>query len=215
MRKILSILLFAILVFNLIPALAESSTQPKYFNRSVFSTSEYSVAYDDFEGDTYVDSTANWRDNFKFTHSNPADGYFSVIYPDILVLNSESSTERSIFRIWISYMSDSWLFADTAIVKIGSNRYTIDDIDVKTDVMDGGDVNEKLLFVIAKENEDFMEDWCATTESIKIRLKGSKGNIDFTVPSSAQKIIADMYLKFKEADPGTWTATTSTKITKN
>lgn len=184
---------------------AETPTPFKGFDTNQFPASEYSVSYDDMENRYFIDSTRSWADTFKFSHSDSNSNYFSVIWPDVFVYNVGKEDENSIFRIWMLYNANEWLFIDNAIIKCGDTRFTVDDIDIDTEVMDHGAVNEKLLIRVGSFDKDFMEAWIKA-DKITIRLKGDNGYRDFTVPDTAKKYIENMYTQFKLAENGSWSS---------
>ena len=181
----------------------EETVSGKHFDISAFSGDAFDISIDDMEGQVFIGSTYSRAGVFSFEHPEQSDYYYSVIYPDVYIGDYQGSSEYSLFRIWIRYNAESWLFADNAIIKCGDKRFTASDIDISTDVLDHGTVNEKLLLLVAAKDEEFMDAWVAA-DSVTIRLKGSKGNVDFVFPSAAKKAIDEMYQTFRPAVGDTW-----------
>ena len=120
------------------PATEEAAS--KHFDLSPFSGDAYDITIDDIEGQAFIGSTYSRADVFSFEHTDQSDYYYSVIYPDVYIGDYQASSEFSLFRIWIRYNAEEWLFADNAIIKCGDKRFTASNIDVSTDVLDHGTV---------------------------------------------------------------------------
>lgn len=209
MKKITLLMLCIVMLLNVsLGCLAESNTSadvPQVFDYERLKKMTY-VSEDTIEGRAFLYYTADHVGVTGYTEieeSFEQTGHSSGIYADIIVLNLGTAKEVPIFRIWIVYEDDTWLFADNCIIKAGDNRYTFGNIDVNRDngysKYSGSWVKETLLIKIGNDSIAFMEDLCTAyknKEPITLRLKGSKGYIDFDITRDVSSIV-NLYKSFK------------------
>lgn len=202
MKKIAILMIFIIMLLSIsLDCLAESHNAvvtPESFDYEKLKTMTY-VSEDDMEGRAFVYYSEDYTGLNGYTEidgSYEETGHSSGIYSDIIVLNLGTAKELPIFRIWINYMDDEWLFADNCIIKVGNERYYFDGIDVQRDngysKYSGSWIEEILLIKIGDDSIPFMEALCEARkndESVMLRLKGSKGYIDFDITSNVGSII--------------------------
>lgn len=204
MKKIVVLLVTMLLLTANAVAFSEEPSTPTTFDYEGCKKRRY-VIEDDMEGIAYI-FYGEW-DRGETIHTEIEEsyeqtGFSSCIYPDILVVNPGTSKQLPVFRIWILYSNDEWLFADNCIIKIGDNRYLFDNIDVKRDSgytkYVGSWIKETLLIKIGDASIPFMNDLVKAVyddETITMRLKGSEGYIDFDITYNAYTI-ASLYEDF-------------------
>lgn len=166
---------------------------------SVFKNDEnFTVSEDEMTGDITISMSK--IENLRFTHSNSYKKY-SFITPCIIIDDYGTENENTTFSLFIYYYAENWLFADSAIVKIGNNRYNISDIDIlqKQEVLKDGEILEGLLINVDYSDQSMMQDWVSSKDDIKIRLSGSKGSVDITLPKAARDTIAHAYNRFVQS----------------
>lgn len=197
MKRCISLLLIFVMLLSMSSICFAESDTPTVFDYERLKTMTY-VSEDEMEGQAFIYYGENYIGVTGYTEideSYEMTGHSSGIYPDIIVLNLGTAKEIPIFRIWINYQNDEWLFADNCIIKVGDNRYYFSDIDVKRDngysKYRGSWIEEVLLIKIGDASIPFMEDLCEARkndETVTLRLKGSKGYIDFDITSNISSI---------------------------
>ena len=119
MKRIISLLIAMFFLISSCVALAEEKLIPSTFDYEGCKDYQY-VIEDDMEGIAYIfwgESYAGETFLTEIEESYEKTGFSSSIYPDILVTNLGTAKEMPIFRIWIKYSNDEWLFADNCIIK--------------------------------------------------------------------------------------------------
>ena len=134
--------------------------------------------------------------NIPFEHENLAEGYNSFIYSDISVEDYDTEDAFPYWRTWIAYTSGSPLGITGITFRYKDQEYYFDvaqdvTMNIYSDVLLedfplvwGGNNREFWLdLLIDLENAVDYEDMLKIT--VTATLHGEKGDIDFTVPSSA------------------------------
>lgn len=189
-KKILTIALAALLAMTV----SVSAFATAGFNKAVFDgKDDIEIEYDDMTGKTKI--------SVPSLFSLWGDGYLSLsnghgyIYPRIL-----SDSNADLFCIAIEYISSDWAFIDKAIVKIGDNRYTFDNVSIGRQVLSSGKITEYLLIYIDKNSAAFMADLIEhREEEIKVRLVGKYTNQDFVLSESVKDKIINLYNLYSAA----------------
>lgn len=124
--------------------------------------------------------------------------------PLIVISNSKPEHPLPVLHLSIIYTNSDWVFADEAIIMIGENTYQFSPADPNRSNGDGM-IRELLtikLAAIDERHSDFIDDWIAHSSEddvIKIRLKGSKGNVDFEFTSKTKEIVSTALERYKDA----------------
>lgn len=210
MKKATAIMIFIVMLLSVYSVcFAESSNTvavPESFDYEKLKTMTY-VSEDDMEGRAFVYYSSVHVPNTGRTEiegSYARTRFSSFIVPDIIIINLGTAKESPLFRIWIYYKNSEWLFADNCIIKVGDERYYFGGIDVQRDTgyskYSGSWIEEILLIKIGDDSIPFMEDLCEAKENdetVMLRLKGSKGYIDFDITSNIS-YITDLYEQLKK-----------------
>ena len=163
-----------------------SSNEAPYFEISQFENQEFcSITTDTIESRAVI-NVENY--DKVATLISPTDGTSRLfsrthIYPDIYVHDYGKATELPVLRIIIDFSYEDWLFADSAVFKLGDVTYTFNNIgsDSRREVGTNGYVYESLVILIGNENKEFIEAICEGKSDLLLRIKGTKGSKDFEV----------------------------------
>lgn len=156
------------------------------FDISLFENQEFCcVTVDDIESRAFINVEYYGKVGSAIRPTDGTSIFLSDTFmcPDIYVHDYGRDSELPMMRILIEYGSENWLFADTAIFKIGEKTYTFDGIANENGrvVQSSGDIEEHLTILIGPDNLEFIEEICKGQNDIKLRIKGSKGHEDFDV----------------------------------
>lgn len=103
----------------------------------------------------FIDTTTESRDE-AFVHRYESDSYYSLIYPDIIVLNySDTSGQFPVLRVWICYRGTKEMnFRSAEFILPGGDTFTVSDISEPDRVYlkDDGSYAEDLLVRFGTNN---------------------------------------------------------------
>mgnify|MGYP004488874339 CR=1 FL=1 len=182
-KKLLSLVLAILLVTSLsLSALATSS-----FNKSVFDgAADISTKSDDMSGSFSAYSTS--LIGAKSNISTSVSSYVSV-FPIV-----SSSDNFDMYTISMTYYAKDWAFINKIIIKIGDNRYNLSDFYISRDVKKNATIQEYCSFSVTNQLLPMMQDLIDhRDEEIKVRLDGSKGNIDFVLTDDIKNAMINLY----------------------
>lgn len=182
-KKILSIVL-AVLMMALIPISVFAASG---FNKAVFDNAEdVTIKSDDMSGISTISCTS--LQNRKAV----IDLNWSTLVA--ITPNVQLSDDVDTYSITFTYVAESWAFIDSIIVKIGDNRYTLSDFPTGRNVQHGGSIQENAYIFLTAELIPMMQDLIEhRDEEIKIRLCGSRENVDFTLPDNIKDGMINLY----------------------
>lgn len=190
-KKLVSLALAAtIMVSTSLPAFAT-----KKFDMSVFDGLEYvGVVTDEMTNESYIYSTFGVADNGG-TYVISDDGSRLSVLPTI-----STSDSYDFYKLSFTCIGSSFSGLNSAIVKIGDNRYKFTVPQVGLDFIDGTYL-ESFDVPMKKELISFMNDLIEhRNEEIKVRLVGSCINHDFTLTDTEKIKILSMYNLFVAAN---------------
>lgn len=178
---ILSISLFAI-----------TSIACAEFDYSIFPTDRYTVTIDEFDGTGLIVPAD--KSILQFTHSKSSK-YKSIISPALTVGENENY-----FALAMLYYADTWLFIDKLYFKLADDVYVFD-VSAERETASKGDILEYIIIMTNDEKVNGLLDaWVQYEGEIRVRIHGSKGNVDFTLDSKIQEFISEFYRLFREAE---------------
>lgn len=182
-NKVFSFILsICLIVLISIPAFATSA-----FNTSVFDGATDITAQSDEMAGTftaYPTSLVGAKSNI----STSVNSYVSV-FPIV-----SSSDNFDMYTISMTYYAKDWAFINKIIIKIGDNRYNLSDFYISRDVKKNATIQEYCSFSVTNQLLPMMQDLIDhRDEEIKVRLDGSKGNIDFVLTDDIKNAMINLY----------------------
>ena len=125
--------LLLILALALLPALTAAETAkevPAFFDVSYFTENDgvFAISVSE-DGETAVVTTRETAQNLSFSTPYDSEGYYSVICPDISILNyPREETRQAALRIRIHYRGTKRLNLSSVTFVAGNSEYTFTDI---------------------------------------------------------------------------------------
>ena len=203
MKKIYTMIIFIVILTLHNSCFAESNFDLQVFERQKTSLlnghpAMWRIDIDDMEQRGFISLNSDY-DTKSYLYEGLYDIYVEV-KPDVYLMNYGTSDFTPIPRIWLEFHSNSWLFADNAIFKIGDKTYTFDDISVDRSVDKYNSGIKEELVCICRDSE-FMDAWInnPSTPGIKMRLKGEHDYLDFYVTLGSHINVRTMFQNFKDA----------------
>lgn len=192
-KKIMALTLAVIFIVSAsVSAFATSE-----FDTSVFDNAEdITVKYDDMTDMTVIScsslSTSLLKGRTAVVDVNLAT--VVTISPTLVLSNSMDA-----YIFYFYYVSNSWLFINSMIVKIGDHRYTFSDFGTSRQTRKNGEIQESFHIFMNSDIAAMMQDLIEhRDEEIKVRLSGSKGHVDFALTEDIKDGMIRLYDLYAE-----------------
>lgn len=184
MKKKIASLALAILLLASIPLSAFATSA---FNTSVFDGATDITAQSDEMAGTFTAYPTSLV-GVKSKISTGISSYVSV-FPMV-----SSSDNFDMYNISMTYYAKDWAFINKIVIKIGDTRYILSNFYTSRDVRKDATIREYCSFSITNQLLPMMQDLIDhRDEEIKVRLDGSKGNIDFVLTDDIKNAMINLY----------------------
>lgn len=177
-----------ITILLLVASLSLSTFAANGFNKAVFDNAEdVSMKRDDMTGQLVaVSESLLGIDGIAFPESG--GGYVNT-YMGVSISDS-----MNLSLLVFKYYASDWAFINRAIIKIGDKRYTFDNLDTSYNVLKDARINETFSIEITSKSMQMMTDLINhRDEDIKIRLHGTKRDIDFVLTDEMKNGIINIW----------------------
>lgn len=150
----------------------------------------FTVTVNEEEDVAFIDTTTESRD-MAFTHRFESDSYYSLINPDIIVLNYSRPADRfPVFRVWIRYRGKEQMnFRSAEFILPDGRTFTVWDIASPDRVYtkDDGSFAEDLLIRFGKNNLPLFRELYNESLAYAANLYGDSG--DSSAPPPAIRLV--------------------------
>ena len=203
--------LVVLVMVLLLCAVATVGLAERNFNIDVFKNGDWKVSIDDMEQRGFISSSKIWSSEMKsqpeYLYNDDLDSRHIKVTPDIYLAKYGTSKFVPYPRIWLDmhskYKIYGWTFVQSVIIKVDDMTYTFEGNvfgntrENQSWYYGSGWTEENLVCVCT--DTDFMDAWIETKNSVKVRLKGSDGQVDFYLPNGSVQSIREMFVAFRDA----------------
>ncbi len=208
MKRIVALLLALLLCATVGTGMAAG------FDTKVFEDNSWKVTIDDMEQRGFIENreimSADMSYQPEYIYSDNmigGDCRRIRVTPDVYLGKYGTSKFVPYPRIWLDMHSKyniyGWTMVQSVIIKVGDVTCTFEGntfgntTDTKSWYYGSGWTTEKMVCVCT--DTEFMDAWIESTGPVKVRLKGSKGQVDFNLPSGSVREIKEMFQCFRDA----------------